>query len=179
MSTWKSPHPSVRPSRLNAPTNGVRSHLIPPEQFRGPLTPSDSFHSLDSTLSAILTFITAALSYPTTTTLAHTLLQTSPPGITDALHHSLAISSDRRILGLGTVRCWSVAPAPASSDVAQGSKGRYGGEGMVVSVVVCVHPDVLDGEVLEITKEVWGRAVEAVGRRAEVSVAVRRGWEER
>lgn len=56
-----------------------------------------------------------------------------------------------------------------------------GGEtSLVVTLVVHVHSDVSDKEVLEITKTVWGKVNEAVKTGTgggEVSIGVRRGWD--
>lgn len=50
---------------------------------------------------------------------------------------------------------------------------------MVVTLVVHVHPDVSDRDVLEVTKMVWGKVSPIVncGGGGEVSVGVKRGWE--
>jgi hypothetical protein len=50
---------------------------------------------------------------------------------------------------------------------------------MVVTLMVHVHPDVSDRDVLEVTKMVWGKVNGAVksGGGGEVSVGVKRGWE--
>ena len=80
---------------------------------------SASFHSLDSALSLLLTLLIASLSHPPTLAFAHILLQTAPP-LHDPQSRSLAraikeVSSDRRILKMGTMRCWAISSLQAES----------------------------------------------------------------
>jgi len=51
---------------------------------------------------------------------------------------------------------------------------------MVVTLMVHVHPDVSDRDVLEVTKMVWGKvngAVKSGGGGGQVSVGEKWGWE--
>ena len=81
------------------------------------LTGRTSLHSLDSTMSFILTLLTIALAYPTVLAFGHVLLQSAPPSSSTQmvqLRRALKeISADQRVLGTGTLRCWSIgATAP-------------------------------------------------------------------
>ncbi|KAL0253517.1 hypothetical protein I308_100889 [Cryptococcus tetragattii IND107] len=77
------------------------------------IVPPASLHSLDALISLLLTLFTSTLSYPPTIFFAHILLQTAPPSSTPqmiGLKRALReIKDDRRVLGLGTVRCWAVS----------------------------------------------------------------------
>ncbi|OXG54445.1 hypothetical protein J010_00826 [Cryptococcus neoformans] len=77
------------------------------------IVPPSSLHSLDALISLLLTLFTSSLSYPPTIFFAHILLQTAPPSSTPqmiGLKRALReIKEDRRVLGLGTVRCWAVS----------------------------------------------------------------------
>lgn len=77
------------------------------------IVPPASLHSLDALISLLLTLFTSSLSYPPTIFFAHILLQTAPPSSTPqmiGLKRALReIKGDRRVLGLGTVRCWAVS----------------------------------------------------------------------
>lgn len=57
-----------------------------------------------------------------------------------------------------------------------GSENGNGTTQLSVSVVVHVNDDVGDGDILDVTKYVWGRVSAAVGE-GEVGIAVKRGWE--
>ncbi|AFR92968.2 hypothetical protein C343_00854 [Cryptococcus neoformans C23] len=77
------------------------------------IVPPSSLHSLDALISLLLTLFTSSLSYPPTIFFAHILLQTAPPSSTPqmiGLKRALReIKEDRRVLGLGIVRCWAVS----------------------------------------------------------------------
>ncbi|WVQ63104.1 uncharacterized protein L199_001255 [Kwoniella botswanensis] len=82
------------------------------------LVPPSALHSLDSFISLILTILTCALSYPPTVAFAHVLLQTAPsPSQTQMISLRKAlkeIKEDRRVLGLGTMRCWTITAGKGS-----------------------------------------------------------------
>lgn len=76
---------------------------------------------LDSAVSLILTLLTSALAWPPTAAFAQVLLQTAPPAASlqmkDLRRALRDVADDRRVLGLGTFRCWAVnagKPAPES-----------------------------------------------------------------
>ena len=56
---------------------------------------------------------------------------------------------------------------------------------VVVTLVIHVHPDVSDRDILEITRAAWGKVDSAVGKggrgkgggMGEITVSVKRGWE--
>ncbi|ODN86110.1 hypothetical protein L198_07403 [Cryptococcus wingfieldii CBS 7118] len=77
------------------------------------IVPSSSLHSVDALISLLLTIFTSALAYPTTSFFGHILLQTAPPSSTpqmSGLKKALReVKEDRRVLGLGIVRCWAVS----------------------------------------------------------------------
>lgn len=79
-----------------------------------------AFTSLDSALSLLLTVLTSALAYPPTLAFGHVLLQTAPPASAPQmglLKRALKdIGSDHRVLGVGTVRCWSIGAAAPSPE---------------------------------------------------------------
>lgn len=178
-------------------------------------------------MSLLLTILTAALSWPPTSTFAHILLQTAPPAASvqmKALRGALRdVAGDRRVLGLGTFRCWAIdagkpvtsttgPPSQPSSNnvslsIASPSASAFMRSAsstnipntlglslsttktevetaqvpLVVTLVVHVHPDTTDREVLDITRTSWTKLNSAVNGRTsnegEVSVQVTRGWE--
>lgn len=208
-----------------------------------------SYHTLDSSLSLLLTILTIALSYPSTLAFGHVLLQTAPPASSSqmkSLRRSIKdISSDNRVLGVGTLRCWSIGATTPLPDYTPSTPtfGLYSGtnspapsvpssprtpfspspndsptrppfstsssihpslypsrhdaskEGpdtpLVVSLIVHVHPDTSDKDVLEVTKTVWTKLSSAVnggsrgkrmgimggGAEGEVTVSIKRGWD--
>lgn len=87
--------------------------------LRRPLTLRSSLHTLDSSLSLLLTILAASLAYPTTKTFAGVLLQTAPtPTRPELLNLRRAIKDlkdDRRVLGIGLTRVWAVGACSASS----------------------------------------------------------------
>ncbi|OCF34448.1 hypothetical protein I316_03962 [Kwoniella heveanensis BCC8398] len=216
------------------------------------LVPPSALHSLDSFISLVLTILTSALSYPPTVAFAHVLLQTAPPAYQSqmlSLRRALKeIKEDRRIVGLGTMRCWTITagkgsyeerypstpnasrnnsvsgsprvdrfsfstplsspparqasftelagmapnsyPSPYGFPPNQGpgwskDKDRDEGAPLVITLVVHVHPDLADKDVLEVTKFSYLKLEGAVsgqpgmlGRRdGEVSIQIKRGWE--
>ncbi|KAK8850348.1 hypothetical protein IAR55_004266 [Kwoniella newhampshirensis] len=76
------------------------------------VVPPASLHSLDALISLNLTILTTALSYPSTVAFAHILLQTAPPPsqtqMTNLRKALKEVKEDRRVIGLGTMRCWAV-----------------------------------------------------------------------
>lgn len=187
------------------------------------VVPTPSLHGLDSVASLVLTFLTGSLAYAPAVAFAHVLLQTAPPASSSqmkALRRALRdVAEDRRVLGLGTLRCWTInagqvhpetsaiSSAPnsrrgsvtaistispstqaftnspqASGDVAMLSAKKQGDTEapLVVTLVVHVHPDSSDHDVLDITRLSWSKLSSAISSRqsaGEVSVQVRRGWE--
>ncbi|WWC65415.1 uncharacterized protein I303_108033 [Kwoniella dejecticola CBS 10117] len=87
---------------------GISSLLVHPS----------ALHSLDSFISLILTILTCALSYPPTVAFAHVLLQTAPPASQSqmsSLRKALKeIKEDRRVVGLGTMRTWTITAGKGS-----------------------------------------------------------------
>lgn len=81
-------------------------------------------HTLDSSLSLLLTVLTTALSYPPTLAFGHILLQTAPPASQtqmQSLRWALKdVQDDRRILGLGQVRCWAITAGKMDSEPERG-----------------------------------------------------------
>ncbi|EIW69877.1 hypothetical protein TREMEDRAFT_68343 [Tremella mesenterica DSM 1558] len=90
------------------------------------VVPQSNIHSLDSSLALFLAILTAALSYPLTITFGHILLQTAPLSSSAqmvALRQSLReISDDRRVLALGTMRCWQISAGLRSSEILKQSQ---------------------------------------------------------
>ena len=136
------------------------------------------------------------------------------------------MTTDSRVLGVGTLRCWSigattppaevVAPssnppstpgtAPSSPHLSNFSfsplasptrpdfaamrvssfapdKG-HGETPLVVSLIVHVHPEASDRDVLDVTKQVWTKISGAVGQRGgrqkdggEITISIKRGWD--
>ena len=198
-----------------------------------------------------MTVLTVALSYPLTIAFGHVLLQTAPPTSSNqmrALRRCLKdVEEDRRVLGLGTLRCWTIgagvappqtenkwsfttpshsrnnsattptspmSPEIPSVNVSPESPTRHkstlNGSArlppiphrstslalpskdephtpLVVSLVVHVHPDTTDRDILEVTKMAWKNIDSAVGKRgllslsgggSEITVGVKRGWDE-
>jgi len=71
-------------------------------------------------------------------------------------------------------------PAPHIWQLTPAHGGRCTGQGLVVTLEVHVRRDLLDGEVLELTRWVWERCVRVLGegpggRDVEVTVGVVRG----
>ena len=87
--------------------------------------PLTSLTSLDSALSLLLTVLTAALSYPPTLAFGHVLLQTAPPPSAPQMKQLKKVikdvNADQRVLGVGTVRCWSVGATTPQEEVVSGS----------------------------------------------------------
>ncbi|WWC92103.1 uncharacterized protein L201_007057 [Kwoniella dendrophila CBS 6074] len=219
---------------------GISSFIVPPT----------ALHSLDSFISLVLTILTCALSYPPTVAFAHVLLQTAPPASQNqmlSLRKALKeIKADRRVLGLGTMRCWTITagkgsfeeryPAtplhsragslsnspqlestikffsppttpsrqnssafddhhssyptsPSGYTASLNSKNPVNDEGapLVVTLVVHVHPDSNDKDILELTKFSYLKVEQAISgnlgglgisrRDGEVNIAIKRGWE--
>ena len=63
-------------------------------------------------------------------------------------------------------------PSPFGSE-------KGGDAPLAVTLIVHVHPDMSDRDVLEVTRMVWGKVSGAVksGVEGEVSVGVKRGWD--
>ncbi|BEJ11492.1 hypothetical protein CspHIS471_0109140 [Cutaneotrichosporon sp. HIS471] len=192
------------------------------------VVPTASLHSLDAVASLVLTFLTGSLAYAPAVAFAHVLLQTAPPASSSqmkALRRALRdVADDRRVLGLGTLRCWTInagkvgpeastinsAPnsrrssftgmrpsisttspstqaftdsAQVSQDVVAQLSGKKEGDTdapLVVTLVVHVHPDSSDRDILEVTRISWFKLSNAISSRqsaGEVSVQVKRGWE--
>lgn len=136
------------------------------------------------------------------------------------------ITGDSRVLGVGTLRCWSIgatsppveitppsnppsAPGTAPSsphassfsfsplaspsrlDFSSMRSSAYASESkhaedtpLVVSLIVHVHPEASDRDILDVTRQVWSRVSAAVGQRGgrqkdggEVTVSIKRGWD--
>ncbi|WVN89534.1 uncharacterized protein L203_104759 [Cryptococcus depauperatus CBS 7841] len=85
------------------------------------IVPYSSLHTLDSLISLLLTLFTSALAYPPTVFFAHILLQTAPPALTPQMTKLKSafkdIKSDRRVVGLGLFRCWSVGAGKGGWDL--------------------------------------------------------------
>ncbi|WVW81051.1 hypothetical protein I302_103042 [Kwoniella bestiolae CBS 10118] len=177
------------------------------------LVPPSAFHSLDSFISLILTILTSLKE----------------------------IKEDRRVLGLGTMRCWTITagkgsyedrypptpshsrpgslasspklestskffsppstpsrqasfddhlnyPSPYGLPPSSSSSGKTDdGAPIVVTLVVHVHPDSSDKEILELTKFAYVKLENAISsntagmniirRDGEVSVQIKKGWE--
>jgi hypothetical protein len=192
----------------------------------GLIMPSSSLRGFDSGMSLALTLLTGALAWPPAVAFAQILLQTAPPaasGQMKALRSALReVADDRRVLGLGTFRCWAInagkpvpADVPAAPDAEAPappvivSKPRHAASPsvsaflrtdndslglfmqdksqeavahvpLVVTLVVHVHPETTDADVLDLSRVAWARLNGAVNRGiadGEVSVQVRRGWE--
>ncbi|WRT70500.1 uncharacterized protein IL334_007498 [Kwoniella shivajii] len=218
------------------------------------IVPPSALHSLDSFISLILTILTCALSYPPTVAFAHVLLQTAPAStqtqMTSLRKAIKDIKDDRRVLGLGTMRCWMITagkgsfedryeysttttPTHSRSVSASGSgsfstpsspkffnqaqspsfkqfsfdtpssypsaygntttnqqgqaKNKDDGASLVVTLIVHVHPDSSDRDILEITKMSYTKLEYAISsnpgglginrRDGEVSISIKRGWE--
>jgi len=190
------------------------------------LTTSDALKRVDSAASLLLTLLTGALAWPPCAAFAQILLQTAPPAASvqmKALRGALReVADDRRVLGLGTFRCWAIdagkpvqaanpgpPSAPSSRNASlhisspsvsafmrtttaelnntlglfmqQKSEVATAQVPLVVTLVVHVHPETTDREVLDITRTSWTRLNAAVNGRSagegEVSVQVKRGWE--
>ncbi|KAK1922885.1 hypothetical protein DB88DRAFT_541095 [Papiliotrema laurentii] len=193
------------------------------------LVASFTVHSpdaFDSALSLLLTVVTSALAYPPTLAFGHVLLQTAPQASAAqmvSLRKALKdVGADPRVLGVGTVRCWSIGATTPSDDAPTGSSwwsmspsnstsssprsalfgdspaasptrsvfsNRQTDPGtakipLVVSLMVHVHPDASDRDILDVTKYAWVKVSDAVGLRSkgglgegEVSVGVCRGWD--
>lgn len=79
-----------------------------------------AFTSLDSALSLLLTVLTSALAYPPTLAFGHVLLQTAPPASAPQMkliRRALKdVGADTRVLGVDTVRCWSIGATTAQED---------------------------------------------------------------
>ena len=76
--------------------------------------------SLDSSLSLILTILVCALTYPSTLAFGHVLLQTAPAPSSQqmtSLRKSVRdVEGDRRVLGMGTTRCWAISTGLSFAD---------------------------------------------------------------
>ena len=220
-------HNSVRPGR--------KPHITPVSLLHSTRDIADPFrtslHSLDSALSLLLTVLTSALAYPPTLAFGHVLLQTAPPATNSQiklLRRAMKdVTGDSRVLGVGTLRCWSIgatnppvepsfssnpASAPGSapssprvssissfSPVASPTRLDFSSQTplfglakgsdapntpLVVSLIVHVHPDASDRDVLDVTKQVWTKVNAAVGQRGarqkdggEITISVKRGWD--
>jgi hypothetical protein len=193
------------------------------------VTPTESLKGFDAAASLILTLLTGALAWPPAAAFAQILLQTAPPAASvqmKAIRGALRdVADDRRVLGLGTFRCWAIdAGKPVTSTVGPPSapssragsmhisspsvsafmrttatelnntlglfmKGTHAGQTvtttvqvpLVVTLVVHVHPETSDRDVLDITRSSWTKLNGAVNGRSrgegEVSIQVKRGWE--
>ncbi|KAL7422453.1 hypothetical protein Q5752_003101 [Cryptotrichosporon argae] len=82
-------------------------------------TPPAHLHAFDSASSLGLTALALALSLPPTQAFALVLVQTAPapahPQMRALRRAMRDVADDRRVLGLGTMRCWQVAPAKADA----------------------------------------------------------------
>ncbi|CAK9785843.1 hypothetical protein CC85DRAFT_287658 [Cutaneotrichosporon oleaginosum] len=190
------------------------------------VVPTASLSSLDAIASLVLAFLTASLAHPPAVAFAHVLLQTAPPASSSqmkALRRALRdVADDRRVLGLGTLRCWTInagkmepeamttssappsrrgsftairpsvstispstqaftdSPRASQDIVAQLTREGDTDAPLVVTLVVHVHPETSDSEILEVTRVSWSKLSSAISCRqsaGEVSVQVRRGWE--
>ncbi|GMK54893.1 hypothetical protein CspeluHIS016_0114790 [Cutaneotrichosporon spelunceum] len=192
------------------------------------VVPTSSLNSIDAMASLVLTFLTGSLAYAPAVAFANVLLQTAPSASSSqmkALRRALRdVADDRRVLGLGTLRCWTVnagkvgpeastiSSAPnsrrgsliamrpsisttspstqaftdspkASQDIVAQLSGKADGDTdapLVVTLVVHVHPDTSDRDVMEVTRISWSKLSSAISCRqsgGEVSVQVTRGWE--
>lgn len=98
----------------------VLHEWVPDASNEPPADVRSAFTSLDSALSLLLTVLTSALAYPPTLAFGHVLLQTAPPASTSQMkliRRALKdVGSDSRVLGVGTVRCWSIGAATPLED---------------------------------------------------------------
>lgn len=196
--------------------------------FASLVVPTASLTSLDAVSSLVLTFLTGTLAYAPAVAFAHVLLQTAPPASSSqmkALRRALRdVADDRRVLGLGTLRCWTINAGkvgPEASSTSSAPNSRRGSftavrpsistispstqaftdsprasqdvvallsakqesdtdAPFVVTLVVHVHPDSSDRDVMEVTRISWSKLSSAINSRqsaGEVSVQVKRGWE--